>query len=229
MDSHPAQIKTKPRLHECARLGVERLSGRAQHLVHDRRRGLRLRPAGGFLLSFCLSSSSSHSAHLRLSCSGAACDTGAGSGMRITVSATRFASRSSGSSTAPTTSFACRMRGRARVARQPPGRSHDRKRTAGRRRNPTPAAPALRPRGQGDVAPVPRTCARRSPSLRRVSFASGRSFEPAPQPSPLRTLLGGRKRGLADRPRRIADRFLAGRQRDVLKGRLAGRRLERGR
>jgi hypothetical protein len=59
----------------------------------------------GFIRTF---SSSSHAAHLRLIRGSAAETDSAGSRMRITRSATVSASRSSGSSTAPISSFVCR-------------------------------------------------------------------------------------------------------------------------
>ena len=92
MHTNARKIATEPRLEERAGPRIERLAQPAQHLVHDRRsvdaRGLR-RGGVGFVCSFV--SSSSHSAHLRLTCGGASETASAGSGMRITASATTSA------------------------------------------------------------------------------------------------------------------------------------------
>src|ERR1041384_7467828 len=42
-----AEVITKSRLHECARCGGERLSRRAQDVMHDRRHAVRLRVTRG--------------------------------------------------------------------------------------------------------------------------------------------------------------------------------------
>jgi len=50
MHPHPAEVVAEARLHESARVRVERLAGRAQHLVHDRRHRGSLRLARGMAL-----------------------------------------------------------------------------------------------------------------------------------------------------------------------------------
>jgi hypothetical protein len=61
--------------------------------------------AAGLVCSFRSCSSPSQAAHLRLSCPGAGVMENWGSGVRITLSATWSASRSTGSSTGPTSSL----------------------------------------------------------------------------------------------------------------------------
>ena len=96
----------------CSR--VKCLAGRAEHLMHKRRRLLTaLHRRDRLPLQ---RSSSSHAAHMRLICGGAGEIAGLPAGMRITWSATRSASCSSGSLTCPTTSFGCMMPDRGGAA-----------------------------------------------------------------------------------------------------------------
>jgi len=50
MGSYVVEVVAEARLHESARVRVERLAGRAQHLVHDRRHRGSLRLARGMAL-----------------------------------------------------------------------------------------------------------------------------------------------------------------------------------
>ena len=83
VDPHSAEIMPEARLEIGPHRRIERPARGAQHVVHD---GWRARGGGWMLRAgfFCSCSSSSHSAHLRLICGGAAAIARPGAGIRIT-------------------------------------------------------------------------------------------------------------------------------------------------